>query len=263
MLRFVVLALFVAAASAVDLPSFGIGGRIVGGRNASIEEFPWQISLRRKTADKNPFKHSCGGSILNERIVLCAAHCVVNRDPKQYVIVAGSSHKSGGDGVLVRVAKFVWHEAYDSKTKDNDVSLILLETPLPLNKHSIVPMTLATENPAAGDVVTITGWGALKFFGSSPEILQAVNVPIVSNSECAQKYSPSPILESMICAGSSVGGKDACQGDSGGPLVISNVQYGIVSWGNGCAKATHPGVYSSVAILRQWIDANIEKLMLE
>lgn len=263
MLRLVVLTFFVAAVAAVDLTSVIIGGRIVGGRNASIEEFPWQISLRRKTADKKPFKHDCGGSVLNERIVLCAAHCVVKRDHKQYVVVAGSSHKSGGDGVIVRVAKFLYHENYNASIYDNDVALILLETPLPLNKHNIVPVNLATENPEEGTNVTISGWGALKSFGSSPEILQAVTVPIVSNSECGEKYQPSPILESMICAGIPEGGKDACQGDSGGPLTVNNVQVGIVSWGKGCAKATHPGVYSSVANLRSWIDENVEKLMLK
>lgn len=260
MLRLAVLASFVAAVAALD---FSAGDRIVGGHNTSIEEFPWQISLRRKTKASNPFQHSCGGSVLNERIVLCAAHCVVNRDPKQYVIVAGSSHKSGADGVLVRVAEFIWHENYNASNSDNDIALILLASPLPLNKHSIVPINLATKNPDAGEVVTVSGWGSLKFFGSSPEILQAVDVPIVSNEECAEKYQPSLILDSMICAGSPVGGRDACQGDSGGPLVIDNVQYGVVSWGRGCAKATHPGVYSSVAHLRSWIDDNVKRIMSE
>lgn len=261
MLRLVLIAFFVASVAALDFPIFNSGGRIVGGRNASIEEYPWQISLRRKTAEKNAFKHSCGGSILNERIILCAAHCVVNRDPKQYVIVAGSSHKSGAEGVISPVAEFVWHENYNSSSKDNDVALILLKSPFALDGKSLAPVHLTDKNPGDGEVVTITGWGSLKFFGSSPERLQSVEVPIVGNPECAEKYKPSLILDSMICAGLPVGGKDACQGDSGGPLVIGNVQYGIVSWGNGCAKATHPGVYSSVAYLRSWIDEHVEKLL--
>lgn len=37
------------------------------------DEFPWQISLR---ALANLGQHICGGTIINEKQVLTAAHCV-------------------------------------------------------------------------------------------------------------------------------------------------------------------------------------------
>lgn len=80
-----VLTIFVAASSAT--PSFRHryeenamrintvrqlrGGRIVGGRDTTIEDFPYQISMRFNG------RHTCGGSILNERSVLSAAHCTL------------------------------------------------------------------------------------------------------------------------------------------------------------------------------------------
>ena len=35
-----------------------------------IDEFPWQISLRQLGS------HICGGSLINDRQIVCAAHCV-------------------------------------------------------------------------------------------------------------------------------------------------------------------------------------------
>lgn len=41
------------------------------------------------------------------------------------------------------------------------------------------------------------------------------------------------------------GGVDACLGDSGGPLFTNfpanGTQYGIVTWGQGCAEPGYPG----------------------
>lgn len=45
----------------------------------------------------------------------------------------------------------------------------------------------------------------------------------------------------------------ALQGDSGGPLVINNKLFGVVSYGDGCARPNKPGVYSSIPYLRDFI----------
>lgn len=46
--------------------------RVVGGVNAEIGQFPYQVSLQRSDGS-----HTCGGSILDENFILTAAHCVV------------------------------------------------------------------------------------------------------------------------------------------------------------------------------------------
>lgn len=85
--------------------------------------------------------------------------------------------------------------------------------------------------------------------------MRAVNVPILDM--CNHRKD---IEGDEICAGYSSGGRDACQGDSGGPLfcrsVLNDSQYylaGIVSHGEGCARANEPGVYTRVALFVDWI----------
>lgn len=102
--------------------------------------------------------------------------------------------------------------------------------------------------------------GTLSSGGSSlPTQLQKVDVPIVSRTTCKSNYNDSEVTNNMICAGLTQGGKDSCQGDSGGPIVDTStrVLIGLVSWGEGCAAAGKPGVYTRVSTLLSFINANL------
>jgi trypsin len=101
----------------------------------------------------------------------------------------------------------------------------------------------------------VSGWGTLSSGSSGlPAQLQAVAVIAVSAAQCDSAYSSyGGITENMICAAVNGGGKDACQGDSGGPLVAEGNLVGLVSWGVGCADANYPGVYSNIAVLRDFV----------
>lgn len=50
-------------------------GRIVGGVVATIEQFPWVVSMRHQGA------HRCGGSIISTTRILSVAQCTVDIAP--------------------------------------------------------------------------------------------------------------------------------------------------------------------------------------
>jgi len=62
-----------------------MASRVINGNNAKRHAWPWQISLRVGGL------HFCGGSIINPRWVVTAAHCVErNPSPRGYTVVVGN-----------------------------------------------------------------------------------------------------------------------------------------------------------------------------
>ena len=153
------------------------------------------------------------------------------------------------------VKKITIHPSYNSNTMQNDVAVIEVMTDVP---SGLTPVTLnsGTSNEAAGLLTTVIGWGTLTEGGSSPDALQEVNVNVVATSTCNTNYGGG-ITSAMMCGAWPGGGRDSCQGDSGGPFFVLYggvfVQTGVVSFGDGCARAESPGVYARVSALRAWI----------
>nr|XP_003705466.1 PREDICTED: trypsin-7-like [Megachile rotundata] len=223
-------------------------GRIVGGQPVSIDEHPYQVSVRFNN------RHVCGGAIISEEWIITAAHCVRSPIVRLFSIKAGTSDIRE-DGIVVVARDVISHEYYTRRSADYDIALIRLEKPLVYSSR-VRPILLApiADHYIAGSKAVVTGWGVLRSHGSLANQLRKVEVPLVSNVECSELYVTRPITPRMICAGYvNLGGKDACQGDSGGPLVQYDKLIGIVSWGFGCARPSYPGVYTRVTALRSWI----------
>ncbi|XP_074037883.1 trypsin Blo t 3 [Leptinotarsa decemlineata] len=223
-------------------------GRIAGGQDADIADYPYQVSL---STDGLAF---CGGSLISSTWVLTCAHCLKNITAAQITVLANSSHIN--DGVKRSVSQAIPHENFCYDTGDSDLALLQLSSPLEC--VNCKPITLARKEPKVGDYLVLTGWGRISEFDTSDgtEILQYVEIPVIDRTVCRAMYSHTVeiITDNMICSLYPGGGKDSCVGDSGGPAVVDDVLFGVVSWGIGCADAQYPGVYTSVPKFLEWIE---------
>merc|ERR1712021_264657 len=198
------------------------------------------------------------------------AHCFHDGEAMAIVVVAGSHKRADNTGVQTStISKLIFdtNAKYNKQTMDNDIVILKLKTALKFNANvqpACLPATTsAPENSKS--MAVVSGWGTLKSGGNPPDILQYVNVPLMTNNDCKKTgYGPNNILPSMVCAGYAKGGKDSCQGDSGGPLVVPKsssddtaIIYGVVSFGAGCGSPNLPGVYARVTKSIDWIKKNM------
>lgn len=148
----------------------------------------------------------------------------------------------------------------------NDIAILLLETDVE-DANTIVTMATDDEGDFAGVSCTISGWGLNDTNGVIPNVLQEVNMTVMSQTECSDYWAqlwPDDILNlfnGQICifdGEDPVSGASACNGDSGGPMICNGLLAGVTSWGVlGCrdqdTQEFRPSVYVRVSYYYPWI----------
>jgi len=230
--------------------------RIVDGTEAEPDRYPYAVSFH------NFEGHQCGGSLIGRDTVLTAAHCNAAAIDKAVIGRHNLRDTSNEREDEFELASKIPHPEYfrDESEKPytiiNDIMLVFLREPvhqdiefIRLNPYESVPQD---ESP-----VTVIGWGHTAEGGQLSDVLLEVEVTTISNKICSHRYEGNFVIDDgMVCAADE--GKDSCNGDSGGPLFVegsdgSDLQVGVVSFGEGCARSEYPGVYSRVSTYYDWI----------
>ncbi|MEW2619340.1 serine protease [Streptomyces sp. NPDC048106] len=224
---------------------------VVGGTATTTAAYPFIMQITDASGSQ-----FCGGSLVAPDKVVTAAHCMAGETTGSVRVVGGRTKLNGTDGTVSRVSRIWVNPGFSDATNGDDVAVLTLSTAMPYKPVSYVSSS-QTGVYAAGTTARILGWGTTSENGSSADQLRTATVPVVSDAGCRSSYGSDYVQSDMVCAGLSSGGVDTCQGDSGGPLLIGGVLAGITSWGEGCAEAGYPGVYTRLTTFADQVTAQV------
>uniref|UniRef100_A0A182PMI3 Peptidase S1 domain-containing protein n=1 Tax=Anopheles epiroticus TaxID=199890 RepID=A0A182PMI3_9DIPT len=195
--------------------------KVAGGTIAKTEQFPHLVAIILLFGDGSDTL--CGGSILADRFILTAAHCLYGM--REATIIPGQSavqipFPPDVVTVTVKPSDTILHPGYDPVDILNDIALIRLPQPLIFSSR-VQPIRLPSWTNAHVDLAgydsIVSGWGAQSNDDFAEvvdemrlELRYATNT-IVPNAVCHRVYG-SIIRSQQICVAGE-GGRNPCQGD--------------------------------------------------
>ncbi|XP_047994830.1 serine proteinase stubble-like [Leguminivora glycinivorella] len=205
--------------------------RIFGGQVAGLEELPWLARIKYLSNTKQEI-YACHASLITDRFLITAAHCVVNQEIIDVRLGDWDSETEidciqddcNDPPVDVKIDATFIHPSYHRQTLVGDIALLRLAHPVNFTEF-IRPICLPTTEYIARidydlDSEYITGgWGKTEFETRSvvKRKISLMAVPMATCRAAIRRVS-NQLAASAICAGGRKG-EDSCAGDSGSSLV--------------------------------------------
>ena len=231
-----------------------VSPRIINGRTSTPYHFPWIVFIAVRPPDSPAF--NCTGSVIGDRWILTAGHCVFPReDASSTKVYVRQECLRTTLNYGLDIKRVIRHEKYGPVPQGNDIGIIELVEPLTFSRQ-LMPVCLPQKTHKYDNFV-IAGWG-MEFDGVkrvNAECLNEADLDVTSDSECRREYEGYDHSRIMCAAGVT----NICRGDSGAPLMSRMdglvVQAGIASFARtDCGIATQsPAGFERIAPHVDWI----------
>ncbi|KAH9645006.1 hypothetical protein HF086_003336 [Spodoptera exigua] len=194
----------------------------------------------------------CGGTVISERFILTAAHCIYTKALGNVSYAALGLLKRTDSKELWNIHKIkriIPHPEYSAPSKYHDIALLETETEIKFAKNLL---------PACLDVgksnlhtVEASGWGRLGHKMNLADALQVVDLRQFEDKECADLFPPHRHLkhgydhEKQMCYGNHKEIFDTCE----------YTVVGVTSYGKNCGIPGSAGMYTRVSYYVPWIES--------
>ncbi|XP_017121712.1 chymotrypsin BI [Drosophila elegans] len=236
--------------------------RIFGGDVGNPHCFPYQVGM---LLQRPKGLYWCGGSLISEKYVITAAHCV-DMAKRALVFLGANEIKNAKEKGQVRLMvpseNFHIYPTWNPKRLKDDIALVRLPHAVSFNDR-IHPIQLPKRHyeyrSFKNKLAIASGWGRYATgVHAISNVLRYVQLQIIDGRTCKSNF-PLSYRGTNICT-SGRNARSTCNGDSGGPLVLQRrhskkrVLVGVTSFGSiyGCDRG-YPAAFTKVASYLDWI----------
>lgn len=210
----------------------------------STPRVPWHVAIYKRNGDNDDFR--CGGTIINERVIVSAMSCFWNPtenkpfDVSEFRVIAGkdqydsNTHEDFATKTL-EIENIFGDLSYNGASANYtaDIVIIVLKSYIEFDSH-IGPIcvtygsTMESRMSPVSKHSRVAGWGLTRANGSTGpgrlgEHLKMVELESIDRQKCIDGTDSafrSRVTSDKFCAGYADSDISVCPSDSGGGLVL-------------------------------------------